>query len=131
MYRNSSERHHPDQQSIFEVESVSKDLARTLEAAKKSESTIFTAPLPPDAPVPPKRRGGKKPGQGRVQVPAHLDIQETIVVVPESERIGLDGQLLVQIDSKTVIKLDSIAESRRRILRTPHHYTHLWYAVEQ
>ena len=109
MYSNSSERHHPDQQSIFEVESVASDIASALEAAQNSESTIFTAALPPDAPVPPKRRGGKKPGQGRLQIPVHLDIQETVVELPESERIGLDGQPLVQVGSKTVIKLDFLA----------------------
>jgi len=109
MYSNSSERHHPDQQSIFEVESVAADLARTLEATKDPGSTIFTAALPPDAPVPPKRRGGKKPGQGRLQVPVHLHIEVTNVEIPESERIGLDGRLLVQVDSKTVVKLDYIA----------------------
>ena len=109
MYSNSSERHHPNQQSIFEVESVASDIASALEAAKNSESTIFTAALPPDAPVPPKRRGGKQPGQGRLQVPVHLDIQETVVEIPESERIGLDGRPLVQVGSKTVIKLDFLA----------------------
>ena len=131
MYSNSSERHHPDQQSIFEVESDSADLARTLDAAKTSESTIFTAALPPDAPVLPKRRGGKKPGQGRLRVPAHLEIKETFVEIPESERMGPDGRPLVQVDTKTVIKLDSIAKSRRWIRCASHHHAHLWRAVEE
>ena len=109
MYSNSSERHHPGQQSIFEAESVASDIASALEAAKNSESTIFTAALPSDASVPPKRRGGKKPGQGRLQVPAHLHIEVTNIEIPESERIGLDGQPLVQVDFKTVIKLDFLA----------------------
>ena len=131
MYSNSSERHHPGQQSIFEAESIASDIASALEVAKNSESTIITAALPLDASVPPKRRGGKKPGQGRLQVPAHLEIKETFVEIPESKRIGPDGRPLVKVDTKTVIKLDSIAKSRRWIRCASHHHAHLWRVVEE
>jgi transposase len=108
MYSAVSERHHPGQQSFFDVAPVAADPTLALDAAKESDATIFTGVVPADAPTQPKRRGGKKPGQGRQQVPAHLEIKTTYVEIPESERIGLDGQPLVKIDIKTVIKLDYI-----------------------
>lgn len=103
MYRNTSERHHPDQQSFFEVASVTAALAIALDTATGTDAT------PTESPAPAKKRGGKKPGQGRLQIPVHLEIKETYVEIPESERIGLNGQPLVQVDTKTVIKLDYIA----------------------
>lgn len=114
MYANTTERHDPNQQSIFGDTPAAP--ATTTEAAV---SAAPAASATADTAAEPRRRGGKKPGEGRIAIPVHLTEREVVVDVPEAERIGSDGQPLTVIDREITYKLDYEAGGyvRRKIIK--------------
>jgi transposase len=107
MFAHSSERHDPNQQSLFDADSVAAAIVPAVaEAAAVSQPDAAAST---EAVSTTRRRGGKKPGQGRLSIPAHLTDVEQIVDLPLSERIGSDGLPLTVVDRDTTYKLDYVA----------------------
>jgi hypothetical protein len=110
MFSNSSERHDPHQQSIFDAATVAATaipagaeggVAHQPDAADSTTGTGTTSNK--------ARRGGKKPGQGRLAIPVHLTDVEQIIDVPMEERLGADGVPLTVVDRDVTYKLDYVA----------------------
>lgn len=114
MYAHTTERHDPNQQTIFGDPPAAP--ASTAETAATAPPAATTAAEPAAAA---RRRGGKKPGEGRIAIPVHLTEKEEIVDLPESERLGSDGQPLTVVDHEITYKLDFVAGGfvRRKIVK--------------
>jgi transposase len=116
IFANTSERHDPNQQTIFGEATTPVPPAGTAAVvpANDSAATDTSASTGKAA-----RRGGKKPGQGRLAIPVHLHEVEQIVDLPAAERIGSNGQPLVVVDRDVTDKLDYVAGGyvRRRIVK--------------
>jgi transposase len=94
IFGSSSERHHPGQQTIgFPDQPV---LA--------TDATPASTPETADAPRHKRRTGTTR--TGRRKLPAHLEVIEDPVTVPESERLGPDGQPLPMIGRRVTDQLD-------------------------
>lgn len=114
MYANTTERHDPNQQSIFGDTPAAP--ATTAESAVAAAPASSTAAEPAAAA---RRRGGKKHGEGRIAIPVHLIEKEELVALPEAERIGTDGTPLTIVDREITVKLDYVAGGyvRRTIIK--------------
>jgi hypothetical protein len=112
MYANTFERHDPNQQSIFG------DGTTTASTPAPPNDPPAAAPASADAAdtttanEKTARRGGKKPGEGRLSIPVHLQEVQEIVDLPKAERIGSDGRPLVVVDRDITDKLDYTAWRR-------------------
>ena len=115
MYANTSERHDPNQQSIFGDGTTTAPPNDPPAAAPASADAADTTTASEKT----ARRGGKKPGEGRLAIPVHLQEVQEIVDLPEAERIGSDGRPLVVVDRDITDKLDYVAGGfvRRRIVK--------------
>lgn len=119
MYAHTTERHDPNQQTIFgDPPAAPASTAETAATAPPAATTAAaTTAAEPAAAA--RRRGGKKPGEGRIAIPVHLTEKEEIVDLPESERLGSDGQPLTVVDHEITYKLDFVAGGfvRRKIVK--------------
>jgi len=118
MYANTTERHDPNQQNIFgDTPATTATTAPTAAAADAAASPAASTAAEPATTT--RRRGGKKPGEGRIAIPVHLTEKEEIVDLPEAERIGSDGQPLTVVDHEITYKLDFVAGGfvRRKIVK--------------
>lgn len=135
VFGRSSERHHPDQQHLDEImrqilveqelHPVCADPTPILMPEGEAASTAVTATTPEASPTtggtgtaPLRQSTTTRPRakrRGRMALPDSLPIDERVVEVPESERLGPDGTPLPQIGTRVVMKLDYIPPGFQRL----------------
>ena len=123
VFGRSSETHHPDQQQLDEIMRqilVENELrpddvtaAAAAAAATTATATASASASGAAAPVPAVKPRTKR--RGRLTLPDTLPIEERLIELPESERIGPDGKPLPQIGTRIVDKLDHFPAWFRRL----------------
>ncbi len=120
-FGRSSESHHPDQQCLDEimrqvlVEKALQPDESTSEGEADSAETSDTATTAKASTSGSSAKVPRSKRRGRLVLPDTLPIEERIMDVPESERMGPDGKPLPQIGSRTVDKLDYFHAWFRRL----------------
>jgi transposase/uncharacterized coiled-coil protein SlyX len=115
IYANTSERHDPNQQTIFGDAAQATAAPATTATPPAGDAGTSTTAATETA----KRRGGKRPGEGRLAIPVHLREVEQLVELTEAERLGVDGTPLVEVDRDITYKMDYEAGGyvRRKIVK--------------
>jgi transposase len=119
-FGRSSEAHHPDQQHVDDI--LRQVLVDAALPPDESAVAVTTPACAANAAVPAAAESAAtaqhKPRtkrRGRLVLPDTLPVEDCLMAVPESQRMGPDGQLLPQIGTRVVEKLDYLPAWFRRL----------------